>query len=205
MNCPYCDESEQNGSRVIDTRPQRDRSLRRRRECLGPQKHRFVTFETVVDENAGVAPERRRMPTEHEAIGHRFNIAGHEGRITAGKFEDGSVGELSVAEMGKGGSTMAGLLSAFATAISIALQYGVPLETLVRTFSYMRFDPEGMTTNPEIPFAKSIPDYVMRWLASRFIDDTEVLEELGIMTQDVRAKKEAETEKLGLGMRSRRR
>ena len=73
-------------------------------------------------------------------------------------------------------------MNAFATAISIGLQYGVPLETFVRKFSYMRFDPEGMTTNPEIPFAKSLPDYIMRWLASRFLDP-EVQEELGILTR----------------------
>ena len=76
----------------------------------------------------------------------------------------------------------------------------MPLEDFVRKFSYMRFDPEGMTQNPEIPFAKSMPDYIMRWLASRFIDDVETLEELGIMTQDVRSKKEAETSQLGLGI-----
>ena len=74
------------------------------------------------------------------------------------------------------------MMNAFATAISIGLQYGVPLETFVRKFSYMRFDPEGMTTNPEIPFAKSLPDYIMRWLASRFLDPS-VHEELGIMSE----------------------
>jgi ribonucleoside-diphosphate reductase alpha chain len=83
-------------------------------------------------------------------------------------------------------------MNAFATAISIGLQYGVPLETFVRKFSYMRFDPEGITGNPEIPFAKSMPDYIMRWLASRFIDDVDELEELGIMTAEVRARKEAQ-------------
>ena len=83
------------------------------------------------------------------------------------------------------------MMNAFATAISIGLQYGVPLETFVKKFSYMRFDPEGMTTNPEIPFAKSLPDYIMRWLASRFLDPS-VHEELGIMSEDVRAKKMAE-------------
>jgi ribonucleoside-diphosphate reductase alpha chain len=82
-------------------------------------------------------------------------------------------------------------MNAFATSISIALQYGVPLETLVRKFSYMRFDPEGITSNPEIPFAKSMPDYIMRWLASRFLD-TDVQEELGILTPEVRARKMAQ-------------
>jgi len=80
------------------------------------------------------------------------------------------------------------MMNAFATSISIALQYGVPLETLVRKFSYMRFDPEGITTNPEIPFGKSMPDYIMRWLASRFLD-AEIQEELGILTPEVRARK----------------
>jgi ribonucleoside-diphosphate reductase alpha chain len=97
---------------------------------------------------------------------------------------------------------MLGLMNAFATAISIGLQYGVPLETFVRKFSYMRFDPEGITKNPEIPFAKSMPDYIMRWLASRFIDDTDELEDLGILTNEVRAKREAETTQLSLGAES---
>jgi ribonucleoside-diphosphate reductase alpha chain len=83
------------------------------------------------------------------------------------------------------------MMNSFATAISIALQYGVPLETLVSKFAYMRFEPEGITQNPEIPFAKSMPDYIMRWLASRFLD-AEIQEELGIMTAEVRAKKLAE-------------
>jgi ribonucleoside-diphosphate reductase alpha chain len=145
-------------------------------------------------------PERKRMPRERESITHKFWIAGHEGYITAGKYEDGTVGEIFLTDIGKEGSTMRGLLNAFATAISIGLQYGVPLDVFVRKFSYMRFEPEGMTQNPEIPFAKSMPDYIMRWLASRFIDDTETLEDLGIMTREVRAKKEAETSQLGLGI-----
>jgi ribonucleoside-diphosphate reductase alpha chain len=145
-------------------------------------------------------PERKRMPRERESITHKFSIAGHEGYITAGKYEDGSVGEIFLTDIGKEGSTMRGLMNAFATAISLGLQYGVPLEDFVRKFSYMRFEPEGITGNPEIPFAKSLPDYIMRWVASRFIDDTETLEELGIMTQAVRSKQEAETSQLGLGI-----
>src|ERR687891_136081 len=137
------------------------------------------------------APPRRRMPIERRSLTHKFCIAGHEGYITAGMYDDGTVGELFLTDIGKEGSTLRGMMNAFATGISIALQYGVPLETLVRKFSYMRFDPEGMTTNPEIPFAKSLPDYIMRWLASRFLDPS-VHEELGIMSQEVRAKKVAE-------------
>jgi ribonucleoside-diphosphate reductase alpha chain len=145
-------------------------------------------------------PVRKKMPLERESITHKFNIAGHEGYITAGKYDDGTLGEIFLTDIGKEGSTLRGLLNAFATAISLGLQYGVPLETFVQKFSYMRFEPEGMTRNPEIPFAKSMPDYIMRWLASRFIDDTATLEELGIMTQEVRSKKEAETSQLGLGI-----
>jgi len=135
-------------------------------------------------------PARKRMPVERQSITHKFSLGGHEGYITAGMYEDGTVGEIFLTDIGKEGSTLRGMMNSFATAISIALQYGVPLETLVRKFSYMRFEPEGMTTNPEIPFAKSMPDYIMRWLASRFLDE-DVQEELGILTPGVRARKVA--------------
>jgi ribonucleoside-diphosphate reductase alpha chain len=84
------------------------------------------------------------------------------------------------------------MMNAFATAVSIGLQYGVPLEVFVKKFSYVRFEPEGITRNTEIPFAKSMPDYIMRWLASRFLEDPELLEDLGIMTAEVRARREAQ-------------
>ena len=113
------------------------------------------------------------MPAERQSITHKFSIAGQEGYITAGKYEDGTVGEIFLTDIGKEGSTLRGMMNAFATAVSIGLQYGVPLEVLVNKFSYMRFDPEGMTKNQEIPFAKSMPDYIMRWLASRFIEDAD--------------------------------
>jgi ribonucleoside-diphosphate reductase alpha chain len=148
---------------------------------------------TAESEPAGAPrPERRRMPRERESITHKFSIAGHEGYITAGKYEDGSVGEIFLTDIGKEGSTLRGMMNAFATAISIGLQYGVPLEVFVRKFSYMRFDPEGITNNPEIPFAKSMPDYLMRWLGSRFIEDPDELEDLGILTPEVRARREAQ-------------
>ena len=134
---------------------------------------------------------RNRLPSERQSITHKFSVAGHEGYITAGMYEDGSLGEIFLTDIGKDGSTLRGMMNAFATAISVGLQYGVPLETYVRKFSYMRFDPEGMTLNPEIPFAKSLPDYIMRWLASRFLDAS-IQEELGILTEEVRAKKVAE-------------
>jgi ribonucleoside-diphosphate reductase alpha chain len=142
----------------------------------------------VVKALAEAGPRRKRMPRERQSITHKFSIGGHEGYITAGMYEDGSVGEIFLTDIGKEGSTLRGMMNSFATAISIALQYGVPLETLVQKFSYMRFEPEGITGNPEIPFAKSMPDYIMRWLASRFLD-TDAQEELGILTPAVRARK----------------
>ena len=140
---------------------------------------------------AEAGPRRKRMPRERQSITHKFSIGGHEGYITAGMYEDGTVGEIFLTDIGKEGSTLRGMMNSFATAISIALQYGVPLETLVQKFSYMRFEPEGITGNPEIPFAKSMPDYIMRWLASRFLD-TDTQEELGILTAEVRARKAAQ-------------
>jgi ribonucleoside-diphosphate reductase alpha chain len=137
------------------------------------------------------APARKRMPRERKSLTHKFSLGGHEGYITAGMYDDGTVGEIFLTDIGKEGSTLRGMMNSFATAISIALQYGVPLETLVSKFAYMRFEPEGITTNPEIPFAKSMPDYIMRWLASRFLD-ADLQEELGILTPEVRAKKTAE-------------
>jgi ribonucleoside-diphosphate reductase alpha chain len=136
-------------------------------------------------------PLRKRMPRERKSLTHKFSLGGHEGYITAGMYEDGSVGEIFLTDIGKEGSTLRGMMNSFATAISIALQYGVPLETLVRKFAYMRFEPEGITTNPEIPFAKSMPDYIMRWLASRFLD-TDTQEDLGILTSEVRNRKISE-------------
>jgi ribonucleoside-diphosphate reductase alpha chain len=140
---------------------------------------------------AEAGPRRKRMPRERQSITHKFSIGGHEGYITAGMYEDGTVGEIFLTDIGKEGSTIKGMMNSFATAISIALQYGVPLETLVEKFSYMRFEPEGITNNPEIPFAKSMPDYILRWVASRFLD-TDAQEELGILTPAVRARKLAE-------------
>jgi ribonucleoside-diphosphate reductase alpha chain len=140
---------------------------------------------------AAPVPARHKMPVERQSITHKFSLGGHEGYITAGMYEDGTVGEIFLTDIGKEGSTIKGLMNAFATAISIGLQYGVPLETFVDKFAYIRFEPEGITRNPEIPFAKSLPDYIMRWLASRYLD-ADYQEELGILTPEVRARKEAQ-------------
>ncbi len=113
-------------------------------------------------------PRRRRLPDERAAITHKFDIAGHEGYITVGLYEDGQPGELFIV-MAKEGSTISGFADAFAQAISYALQYGVPLTDLVDKFSHVRFEPSGMTRNPDVRFAKSIVDYIFRWMASKFL------------------------------------
>ncbi|WP_396623422.1 vitamin B12-dependent ribonucleotide reductase [Luteitalea sp.] len=113
-------------------------------------------------------PVRRKLPDERPSITHRFDIAGHEGYITVGLFEDGLPGEIFLV-MAKEGSTISGFADAFAQAISYALQYGVPLQVLVDKFSHARFEPSGMTRNPEVRFAKSIVDYVFRWMATKFL------------------------------------
>lgn len=113
-------------------------------------------------------PRRRRLPNERHALTHRFSIAGHKGYVTAGTYEDGSLGEIFIT-MAKEGSVISGLMDAFATSVSLALQYGVPLQVLVDKLSHTRFEPSGYTGNKEIPFAKSIMDYIFRWLALRFL------------------------------------
>ncbi|MBL8918290.1 MAG: vitamin B12-dependent ribonucleotide reductase, partial [Myxococcaceae bacterium] len=111
---------------------------------------------------------RRRLPDERRAITHKFSIAGHEGYLTVGMYEDGQPGELFIT-MAKEGSTVSGLMDSFATAISLALQYGVPLQVLADKFSHTRFEPAGFTNNPDLPIAKSITDYIFRWLSLKFL------------------------------------
>ena len=118
---------------------------------------------------------RHRLPDERRALTHKFSIGEHEGYVTVGLYEDGRPGEIFVV-MAKEGSTISGLMDAFATSVSIALQYGVPLKTLVRKFSHTRFEPSGFTRTPQVPYAKSITDYIFRWLASRFLDVEEQME-----------------------------
>lgn len=116
--------------------------------------------------------KRRRLPDERQAITHKFSIAGHEGYLTVGLFEDGSPGEIFLV-MAKEGSTLSGVMDAFATSISLALQYGVPLSALVKKFSHMRFEPSGFTSSKQVPYAKSILDYIFRWLAAKFLSHEE--------------------------------
>jgi len=113
-------------------------------------------------------PLRRRLPDTRNAKTHKFDVQGHEGYITVGLYDDGSPGEVFIT-MAKEGSTIGGLMDTIATLVSVSLQYGVPVDSLVRKFEHVRFEPSGMTRNPEIPIAKSLIDYIFRWLAMEFI------------------------------------
>jgi ribonucleoside-diphosphate reductase alpha chain len=128
---------------------------------------------------AEARPARRRLPAERQSLTHKFEVQGHEGYITVGLYEDGTPGEIFL-KMAKEGSTLSGMMDAFAAQTSVALQYGVPLRVMVNKFSHMRFEPGGFTKNPEIPIAKSIIDYIFRWLASRYLD-AEDQEAVGIV------------------------
>jgi ribonucleoside-diphosphate reductase alpha chain len=122
----------------------------------------------AVAQAEAVKPHRRRLPAERSAVTHKFEISGHEGYITVGLYPDGQPGEIFL-RMAKEGSTVSGLMDTVATAISLALQYGVPLRDLVNKFAHVRFEPSGFTGNSEIPIAKSSVDYIFRWLGSRFL------------------------------------
>jgi len=126
---------------------------------------------------------RRKLPDERKAVTHKFDIQGHEGYLTVGLFEDGTPGELFVT-MAKEGSTISGLMDAFATQTSYALQFGVPVKFMVDKFSHMRFEPSGFTKNKEIPIAKSIVDYIFRWMASHFLD-VAAQDEAGVVRREV--------------------
>jgi len=114
-------------------------------------------------------PRRRKLSDERQAFTHKFSIAGHEGYLTVGLYDEGEPGEIFL-KMAKEGSTISGLMDTIATMTSIALQYGVPLKALVDKFSHTRFEPSGFTNNPEIPIAKSVTDYVFRYIGNRFIE-----------------------------------
>ncbi len=128
-----------------------------------------VTFVERVVEKIIERPMRKRLPDTRQSITHHFNVAGHEGYLTVGKYKDGSPGELFIT-MSKEGSTIGGLMDSLGTAISVALQYGVPVSSLVTKFAHQRFEPQGMTTNKEIPFAKSLVDYIFRWMGMEFVE-----------------------------------
>jgi ribonucleoside-diphosphate reductase alpha chain len=128
-------------------------------------------------------PYRRRLPDERASITHKFNVGGHEGYLTIGLYEDGTPGEIFL-RMAKEGSTISGLMDSFATAVSLALQYGVPLRDLVNKFSHLRFEPAGFTTNREIPMAKSLVDYIFRYMATKFLSRDEQ-DQVGIINRQM--------------------
>ncbi|GMU66243.1 MAG: ribonucleoside-diphosphate reductase subunit alpha [Acidobacteriota bacterium] len=143
----------------------------KRSQPLSTKREEVRSTSVPMPESTG-RPIRHKLPDERRALTHKFSINGHEGYITVGLYEDGQPGEIFLT-MAKEGSTISGLMDAFATSISLALQYGVPLKALVDKFTHMRYEPSGFTKNPEIPIAKSITDYIFRWLASRFLSTEE--------------------------------
>ena len=123
-------------------------------------------------------PSRRKLPDERQSITHKFSIGGHEGYITVGMYEDGTPGEIFIT-MAKEGSTISGLMDSMAVVTSLSLQYGVPLRFLVDKFSHVRFEPSGWTGNAQIPYAKSIMDYIFRWLGAKFLEPEYAVTEAG--------------------------
>src|SRR5262249_29964947 len=122
----------------------------------------------AVEPAAAPRPIRRRLPADRQALCHKFDVAGHEGYLHVGFFEDGAPGEIFI-KMAKEGSTISGLMDTIGVLTSMALQYGVPLEVVVSKFSHVRFEPSGFTKNPDIPIAKSLIDYIFRFLGARFL------------------------------------
>jgi ribonucleoside-diphosphate reductase alpha chain len=135
------------------------------------------------DDAAVTQPFRRRLPDERKALTHHFSVGGQEGYLTVGLYEDGVPGEIFIT-MSKEGSTVSGLMDCMATAVSLALQYGVPLKVLCAKFSHTRFEPSGFTGNPEIGYAKSLMDYIFRWIALRFLPKETLPSEKDDMTAE---------------------
>src|SRR5208283_2942934 len=151
-------------------------SLREMRFDMAATNRITSIDESEVAVNESTGPEcsepmcavRRHLPDERRALTHHFSIAGQEGYLTVGVYEDGLPGEIFIT-MAKQGSTISGLMDSFATAVSLALQYGVPLQVLCAKFSHTRFEPSGWSGNPKIGYAKSLTDYLFRWLELRFL------------------------------------
>jgi ribonucleoside-diphosphate reductase alpha chain len=130
--------------------------------------------------------ERKRLPEDRTEVGRKFRVGDYEGYIHVGLYEDGTPGDVFV-DIAKEGTTLAGLMNCFMIAVSIGLQYGVPLEVFVSKFAHMRFEPSGTTNDPDIRAAKSIPDYVFRWMGKKFLD-ADQQEEAGILSAEVKAR-----------------
>src|SRR5262245_42698494 len=147
---------------------------------------------------AGALPQRRRLPDDRMEVGRKFKVGEYEGYIHVGLFEDGTPGDIFV-DIAKEGTTLAGLMNSFMISVSLGLQYGVPLEVYVSKFSHMRFEPSGMTNDPDIRVAKSIVDYIFRWMGKKFLS-ADQQEEAGILTPEVKARLAAAyTENPGAG------
>ena len=129
-------------------------------------------------------PQRRRLPDDRTEVGRKFRVGDYEGYIHVGLFEDGTPGDIFV-DIAKEGTTLAGLMNSFMISVSLGLQYGVPLEVYVSKFSHMRFEPSGATNDADIRIAKSLVDYIFRWLGKKFLD-AETQQELGIMSPEVK-------------------
>jgi ribonucleoside-diphosphate reductase alpha chain len=132
------------------------------------------------------APRRHRLPDDRTEVGRKFRVGEYEGYIHVGLFEDGTPGDIFV-DIAKEGTTLAGLMNSFMIAVSLGLQYGVPLEVYVSKFAHMRFEPSGVTNDPDIRTAKSIVDYVFRWMGKKFLS-VDHQEEIGILSPEVRAR-----------------
>jgi ribonucleoside-diphosphate reductase alpha chain len=143
----------------------RSQPLSTSKEDKGAQKPAAPALQVV---QAPMGPKRRRLPDERKSITHKFSVAGHDGYLTVGMYEDGAPGEIFIV-MAKAGSTLSGVMDSFATAVSLGLQHGVPLELFVSKFAHVRFEPHGFTKNSDIPIAKSIIDYIFRWLGIKFL------------------------------------
>src|SRR5213078_3035134 len=141
--------------------------------------------ETLVSAAPPVAvPQRRRLPEDRTGVGRKFRVGEYEGYIHVGLFEDGTPGDIFV-DIAKEGTTLAGLMNSFMISVSLGLQYGVPLDVYVSKFSHMRFEPSGMTNDADIRVAKSIVDYIFRWMGKKFLS-ADQQEEAGILTPEVK-------------------
>src|SRR5207249_5492051 len=130
--------------------------------------------------------DRRRLPEDRVEVGRKFRVGDYEGYIHVGLYDDGSPGDIFV-DIAKEGTTLAGLMNSFMISVSLGLQYGVPLEVYVSKFAHMRFEPSGMTNDADIRVAKSIVDYIFRWLGKRFLDPDKQ-QQVGILSPEVRAR-----------------
>ncbi|HEY2936718.1 MAG TPA: vitamin B12-dependent ribonucleotide reductase, partial [Gaiellaceae bacterium] len=153
---------------------------------LSGSKDRSATSPLLAPVAPGAHPQRRRLPDDRVEVGRKFKVGEYEGYIHVGLFEDGTPGDIFV-DIAKEGTTLAGLMNSFMISVSLGLQYGVPLEVYVSKFSHMRFEPSGMTNDPDIRVAKSIVDYIFRWMGKKFLT-TDQQEEAGILTPEVKAR-----------------